>query len=1099
MLCFQPFFDLNFNQLATSMPFNKTQALLNRVSIALCLWVMGAASCVTAIAHELSLPMEVSAISVSGVVRDAETGEPLPGATILVKGTNTGTLANENGTFSLEVPDNTAILVVSYLGYETQEVAIGNRTDLVIELINDPLQLGDVVVIGYGQQKKKDLTTAVATIQAVDIKDQPVNSFDQALIGKMAGVQVLQTSGSPGAGISIRVRGVGSITAGNEPLYVIDGVPISNDNNRATGDIDTGTGLYSEQPVNVLSTLNPSDIESIQVLKDASAAAIYGSRGSNGVVIITTKKGSVGKPTISYNGYYGLQETTTRYDMLNAYEWAEMNFEGRNNTYKDRFPDGRDSDTNAEREANLPGVPAAYIPPEIQPYLDGVQGLTDTDWQDEIFRTAEVQSHTVSIAGGTENFRYYASGEYMDQDGLVISSGFKRYSGRFNMDLTSGKLKVGVNLNPALTQHDLVNSEGPWWDHGVVGVALHISPIWPVYNDDGSYNFGGNAWGYAMTDAVNPVALANEIEDNLDHLRLLGNAYAEYSILDNLSYRLTFGVDINTFQRDYYWPSFVERRGLSGPRVPIGIARSRQSTNWLVENLVNYTESIGKNNFSAVAGFTAQKESFKNNELFATNFPNDLVQTLNAGQVTGGGSFQEEWSLLSVLGRVMYNYDNKYYLSGAIRADGSSRFGANNKWGYFPSASAGWRISGEKFLENSRVISNLKLRASYGQTGNFQIPNYGSIGLLGFTDYVSGGSQLASGLAPSTPSNPDLSWEKTTMVDIGLDLGFFNDAIYLELDYYNADTEDLLLNVPVPMSSGFTSELRNIGEVNNKGFEANLTVQNRAGELGWSVTGNFSTNKNEVISLADNVPQIIVGGGTGSAQWITTPGQPIGSYYNPVYDGVFLNQAEVDAYPSVGNARPGDLRFLDLDGDGVINFAKDRQIQGNYQPDFIYGASFNLDYKGLDFNLALQGAEGHKILHLFRRYIYNQEGNMNLMRGALNRWQSEANPGDGQTNRANRLQTGSNGQTSNWHLEDGSYMRIRNITLGYTFPKALMDQVRVSNLRVYFTVQNPFTFTDYLGYNPEVNARPDNALSAGEDYASYPLARTYSLGINLSF
>ncbi len=1035
----------------------------------------------------------------SGTVLDGDTGDPMPGATVLVKGTNIGTLANENGQFNLTAPDEAEILVISYLGYQTQEVAIGDQTTFTIELVADPLQLGDIVVIGYGQQKKQDLTTAVATVQAIDIRDQPVNSFDQALVGKMAGVQVLQTSGSPGAGISLRVRGVGSITAGNDPLYVIDGVPVSNDNNRATGDINTGTGLYREQPINVLSTINPSDIESIQVLKDASAAAIYGSRGSNGVVLITTKKGSAGRATFNYNGYYGFQETTTRYDMLNAYEWAEMNFEGKTNTYLDRFPAGSPADNNATRDANVPNQPAVLIPPEVQPYLDGVQGLTDTDWQDEIFRTAAIQSHTLSVSGGTENFRYYASGEYMDQEGIVISSGFKRYSARFNMDLTAGKLKVGLNINPTLTQHDLVNSEGPWWDHGVVGVALHISPIHPVFNPDGSYNFGGNAWGFAMTDAVNPVALANEIQDDMDHLRLLGNVYAEYSILDNLSYRLNFGTDLNSFQRDYYWPSFVEQRGRSGPRVPIGFARSRFTTNWLVENLLNFNESYGNHNIAAIAGFTSQKEIFKNNNLEATDFPNDLVQTLNAGQVTGGGSFQEEWSLLSVLGRVQYNYNNKYYVSAAIRADGSSRFGANNKWGYFPSASAGWRISGEDFLSESDIISNLKLRASYGQTGNFQIPNYGSIGLLGFTNYVFGGNQLASGLAPSTPSNDDLSWEKTTMIDIGIDLGLFNDAVYLELDYYNADTEDLLLNVPVPMSSGFTSELRNIGEVNNEGFEATLTVQNRTGEFGWSVSGNFSTNQNEVISLADNVPQIIVGGGTGSAQWITTPGEPIGSYYNPVYDGVFMNEEQINNTPSVGNARPGDLIFQDLNGDGEIVFASDREIQGNYQPEFIYGGTVNLDWKGIDFNVAIQGAYGHEILHLFRRYIFNQEGNMNLMRGALNRWQSEQNPGDGQTNRANRLQTGSNGQTSNWHLEDGTFMRIRNITVGYTFPATLIERIRLNNLRINFTVQNPYTFTDYLGYNPEVSSRPDAALNPGEDYASYPLARIYSLGLNLSF
>lgn len=1056
-------------------------------------------SCLIFAAFYLATDVVKGQTTVTGKVTDAANSTPLIGVSILVNGTSSGTITDFEGNYELALPENAESLQFSYIGYKATEVAINNQSVINVSLSADAANLDEIVVIGYGQLSKKDLTTAVATVNEEDLKDQPVNSFDQALVGKMAGVQVLQTSGSPGAGVSIRVRGVGSITAGNDPLYVIDGVPISNDNGRATGEINTGSGNYPEQPINVLSTLNPADIESIQVLKDASAAAIYGSRGSNGVVLITTKKGSSGRPTVSYNAYYGIQETTTRYDMLNAYEWAQLNFEGRNNTYKDRFPAGKDTDTNAERSANVPGQPAALIPPEVVPYLNGTQGLTDTDWQDAIFREAPIQSHTLSISGGTSNLRYYASTEYMDQQGLVISTGFKRYSGRFNMDVTAGKLKVGLNINPSFTKHDLANSEGPWFDHGIIGLALHISPIWPVYNEDGSYNFGANAWGFAMTDAVNPVALANEIQDNLDHMRLLGNVYAEYNILENLTYRLSLGTDMNRFNRDYFWPSFVEVRGRRGPRVPIGISRTRETNNWLAENLLTYNLVTGQHNFSAIAGFSSQREDFSSNELFATNFPNDLVQTLNAGQITQGGSSKEAWSLLSALGRVQYNYANKYYISAAIRADGSSRFGENNKWGYFPSASLGWRVTGEDFLSNSDLFSNLKLRLSYGQTGNFQIPNYGSIGLLGFTDYVLGGSTLASGLAPSTPSNPDLSWEKTTMIDFGIDLGLFNDAIYVELDYYDADTEDLLLNVPVPMSSGFTSELRNIGEVNNRGFEASLTLQNRIGGLGWSIRGNFATNKNEVISLADNVPQIIVGGGVGSAEWITTPGQPIGSYYNPVYDGVFNNQAEIDAYPHVPNARPGDLRFLDLNGDGVINFASDRQIQGNYLPDYTYGASINLDYKGFDFSASLQGAQGQKILHLFRRYIYNQEGNMNLMRGALNRWISEAQPGDGQTNRANRLQTGSNGQTSNWHLEDGSYTRVRNIALGYTFPRTMLEKAKISKLRAYFSVQNPFTFTNYLGYNPEVNARPESALNPGEDYASYPLARTYTFGINLSF
>lgn len=1033
--------------------------------------------------------------TITGTVTDA-TG-PLTGVNVLVKGTDAGTITDVDGKYSVNVPADATILIFSYVGYQAQEITIAGRTIIDLEMNEDAAQLSEVVVIGYGVQQKKDLTTAVATLSANDIKDQPVNSFDQALVGKIAGVQVLQSSGSPGAGVSVSIRGVGSITAGNEPLYVIDGVPISNDNGRATG--QRPGSQYSDNPINVLSTLNPTDIESIQVLKDASAAAIYGSRGSNGVVLITTKKGKSGKPTIAYNAYYGIQETTKRIDMLNAYEWSQINFEGRNNAYKDRFPAGKDTDDNATRAKNVPNQPAALIPPQVSPYLTATDGLTNTDWQDAIFREAPIQNHAISISGGTDNFRYYASGEYMDQQGLVISSGFKRYSGRFNMDLTSGRLKVGLNLNPSLTKHDLVNSEGPWFDEGVIGLALSISPIWSVYNPDGTYNYGANAWGFAMTDFLNPVAVAELTEDNLDHLRLLGNAYAEYSILKNLTYRLSFGTDINSFRREFYRPTTLETVGRKGASVAIGSSRNRFTTNWLVENTLNYNTTFGKHTISAVAGFSAQREQFNNTEVQANNYPNDLVQTLNGGQITGGSSFEEAWSLLSGLGRVQYNYADKYYVSAAIRADGSSRFGANNKWGYFPSASAGWRISGEPFLAGSKLLSNLKLRASYGVTGNFQIPNYGAIGQLAFDDYVLGGTTINSGLAPSTPSNPDLSWERTNSVDVGLDLGLFSDAIYLELDYYIANTTDLLLNVPVPQTSGFNTELRNIGEVENRGFEASLTLQDRIGDFGWSINANFARNVNEVISLAEGVPQILTAGGTGVTLWRTAPGSPIASYYNPIYDGVFNNQAEIDAYPHVANAKPGDFRFIDVNGDGKIDFASDRVDQGNYFPDYTYGASLNLDYKGFDFTVAMQGAQGQKILNLMRRYIYNIEGNMNLMRGALDRWISESQPGNGQTNRANRLATGSNGQTSNWHLEDGSFTRIRNITLGYTLPRNLLQRVKISNLRVYATVQNPFTFTDYLGYNPEVNSRPDSALSPGEDYGTYPLARTYTIGLNVAF
>ena len=1054
-------------------------------------------------------PIKKVSKEIHGVIKDGS-GNPLMGATVQIKHVFLGTLTDSEGNFSIQVPQEYKTLVISYIGYQSKEIYIGNQAYFEVQLQDDVETLNELLVIGYGTQYKSDLTTSIASIDAKELKDQAVNSFDQTLMGKLAGVQVIQSSGSPGAGVSIRIRGIGSITAGNDPLYVIDGMPVSNDNNRATGEIDVGRGHYPEQPVNVLSSLNPTDIQSIQVLKDASAAAIYGSRGSNGVILINTKRGRIGKPKINYNAYYGIQETTTRYDMTNAYEWAELAFEGRNNSYKDRFPTGNDNDSNEQRLANLPGVPGAYMPEIIKPYLFDNQGLTDTDWQDEIFRRASIQSHTLSISGGTDKIMYYASAEYMNQQGLVISTGFERYSARVNLEVNHKKLKFGININPAYTKNDMANTEGPWWDHGVIGTALHISPIWPVYNPDGSYNFDANSYtetlpdgrsvSFALTDAVNPVALANEIQDFLSQFRILGNVYVQYEFLKNISYKLSIGYDLNRFERNYFWPSYIEERGRKGPRSPLAMARNRNSNNWLVENILSYQFTKEKHDIQAIAGFTAQQEEFSSMEITASGYSNNQITTLNAGQITGGSSSKEKWSLQSFLARIQYSFKDKFYFSAAIRADGSSRFARNNKWGYFPSLSVGYNISEEMFMQAIPILSYLKLRVSYGLTGNFQIGNYSSVGLLGYSDYIFGGSTVAPGIAPATPSNDDLSWERTAMIDFGLDIGLFEDKIFIEFDYYHADTKDLLLNVPTSPTSGFTSALKNIGQVNNKGIEIALLIQDQIGDFSWAIRCNFSKNKNKVISLSGNqTDEIIAGGGTESAQWITKPGEAIGSYYNPVYDGVFMNQTEIETYPSVGNARPGDLKFLDLDGDGVINFANDRAIQGNYMPDFTYGAVISMMFKGVDFSLSLQGVQGNEILHLFRRYVYNQEGNMNLMRGALNRWISEDQPGNGQTNRTNRLQTGSNGQTSNWHLEDGSYMRIRNITLGYSFSKEVLQRIYLSELRLYLAVQNPFTFTKYLGYNPEVSSRPDNALNPGEDYASYPLARTYTLGVNLSF
>ncbi|CCH51332.1 TonB-dependent receptor plug [Fibrisoma limi BUZ 3] len=1033
--------------------------------------------------------------SVSGRVTDAATGDALAGTTVQVKGTSVGATTDANGRYQLTLPSGARTLVFSFIGYQPNEVEIGNRTVVDVKLTNADNALGEVVVVGYGVQNRRDITTSIGSVKARDIANQPVTSFDQALVAKIAGVQVAQTSGAPGAALSVRVRGTGSISAGNDPLYVIDGIPLSRDTKFATGSTNT---QFPDNPINVLSTINTDDIESIEVLKDASAAAIYGSRGSNGVVLLTTKHGKEGRTTVSYDTYVGFQQVTKKLDLLNAYEYAQLNYEGKNNAYLDRNPNGRPTDSNEIRQRGV-GAPSTLIPPQVTPYLSGQPGLTNTDWQDEIFQTAPIQNHTLSIAGGNANVRYYVSGNYFDQRGVVINSGYKRYSTRANVDIKSGKLSVGFNLNPTFAHHDLIKAEGPYLADGVIGLAVQIAPIWPVYNPDGTYNFDANGWGYGATSILNPVAVAREVSDKLDHLRLLGNAYAQYDIAKGLSYRLSVGSDINNFQRNYYRPSIVEIRDRKGPSVPTGFARTQNFINWLVENTLNYNRTIGLHNLSALVGFTAQKDRRTSAELTATNFPNDLVQTLNAGQVTAGGTDIQEWSLLSYLGRVQYDYNGRYLVSAAIRADGSSRFGAANRWGYFPSVSAGWNVSQESFLRSQTWLSDLKLRASYGLTGNFQIPNYGSLSLLEYRNYILGADVITSGLAPVNSANDNLKWEKTAMLDIGFDASFFRNRLSLTVDYYDANTSDLLLNVPVPRASGFSTELQNIGKVNNRGFEFTLGTRQTFGQFQWTASANLATNRNRVVALGPSGDPIIVSGGVAGAQFITQIGSPIGQYYTMLVDGVFRNQAEVDAYPRTATTKPGDFRFVDVNGDKRIDFSSDRTVTGSYFPKYTFGFVNNFAYRGFDLGVTVQGVQGNKIMNLIRRYIYNEEGNGNQFRGALNRWQSPENPGDGQHNRANRLQTGSNGEISTWHIEDGSFVRVRTISLGYALPTSLLQKLRMTRARIYATAQNPFTFTNYIGYNPEVSSRPDNALSAGEDYGTYPLPRTMSLGLNVSF
>lgn len=1040
---------------------------------------------------------EASPITVAGQITD-EQGHPLPGATVLEKGTLNGTVSDENGDFTLTVDDE-GTLVVSFIGFQEVEILVGGRSSISIILNESASALNEVVVTGYGRQVKRDITGAVATLSAAQIKDIPATSFENAIQGQLAGVQVSETSGEPGAGPTIRVRGIGSISAGNEPLYVVDGFPISkNVDLGVQGDnFRRGSGRFRPPTQNPLATLNPNDIASIQVLKDASAASIYGSRGSNGVILITTKQGKrTGKPVISYDAYVGSQSVANRLDLMNAEELIEYNREATNNAYLQANPGASASDPNSVRSN------ASWrLADDIQ-NPDG----TDTDWQDLLFGTALMQSHNLSAAGGTENMNYYVAGNFFNQDGIIEGSGFDRYSLRMNLQAQlSPKLEIGLNLSPSYTTSDKLPAGSPYFARppGIVYSGIVHSPTVQPYNADGtpnqldnqSYLVTSDGETSSMSSASNPLAIIEGVEDQLNQFRTFTNLYAEYKLMEGLTFKTFFGADINNYKRNFFRKnSLLYRTATSGE--PYGQSSSSESVNWLTEQTLTYTTKLAEDHtLTAMAGYSTQKERIDVNTIIADNFPDDLVNTVSGGQVVQGTAIQEEWSLVSMLARINYDYKDKFLLTASIRSDRSSRFGPGNKTGVFPAVSAGWRISEE--LSNISWLSDLKVRASWGETGNFLIPNYASIGLLGQSNYTFGGA-LVNGISPFTISNQNLSWEKTSSYDVGLDFGFWEDRVYGSIEYFSSTTSDLLLAVQVPSALGFTNALTNIGEVVNKGIELTVTSRNTRGKFRWTTDLNFSTIDNEVTKLGPSGDPILSSGGAGNRH-ITRIGDPVGSYYGYMTDGIYQTQAEIDAGPQdqISTPRPGDFRWVDVNNDGVIN-ASDRTVIGNYLPDYTYGMTNNFSYANFNLSVLIQGVQGSEVLNLTRRHMGNGEANYNSYAAWTERWQSPEQPGNGEIPRANRQTGNSNNRPSSYQVEDASYFRLRNVTLSYDFPTAQLGKT-FSNLRIYASGTNLLTITDYIGYNPEVNNQEDSVNVQGEDYGAYPLSRVFTFGLNASF
>ena len=1056
---------------------------------------------------ETVVELEELQTTVTGRVTDSETNEVLVGVTVVVGGTNVGTTTDTEGNFSLNVPDDGETLVFSYVGYVSQEVSIDGQTEINVALVPDVAMLDDVVVVGYGTQQRREVTGSVSSIRGEQVRGTASPSFENAMQGQVAGVEVAESSGEPGAAPQINIRGVGSISAGNNPLYVIDGVPISL-NFGQQDQIASQRASFQPPRVNPMASLNPNDIESVEVLKDASAAAIYGSRGSNGVILITTRQGSYDTaPQINVRSSVGVQSVFNLPELMNSEELIEYTKDARNNTYiRQQDPTNPDSqfynpqfdpDTNAGREES--GATGNHLIPEAYVNWDG----TDTDWLDLVLDNGTTQNYDMSISGGSENVRYAVGGGFSDQSGIIEGSGFSRYSlnAKLNADL-SDRIQIGLGINAAFNEHVRQQAGAPYFGTppGIIYSAMTQSPVVDPFNEDGTYrqtDGSHNDLGGAMTTTNHPLAIRDFIDEQIDNNRIFGNVNANYLISDNLNFRTMVGYDVDNYQRSFFQGTQLSVRG--GAPQPFGQSSSAQSVNWLWENTLDYQTDISENqSINILAGFTAQRQNDERNRVVAENFPDDQVKTVNGGQVTGGSQTIEEWSLVSYLARANYTLLDRYLVTATVRTDRSSRFGSENQTGVFPSVSVGWLMTNEPFMSDIDLFSELKPRISYGVTGNFEIPNYGSIGLLTGQNYVIGG-RLVPGVVPLTLGNEELTWETTKQLNAGLDFAMLEDRIYGSIDYYISNTEDLLLDVNVPAVTGFTTALTNIGEVENRGFEFQITSRNVVGtSFNWSTDFNFSMNRNEVKRLGPEGDPILVPGAAG-VRHITRVGDPIGSYYGYDVVGIFQNQSEIDNAPvdMEGNPTPGDFQFRDVNGDGVID-ADDRTVIGNYQPDFTWGITNRLNWRNLDFSFFFQGVEGREVLNLTARHLKNGEANFNSYAVLNDRWRSEADPGSGEHPKAERASGGNNNRPSSYQVEDGSYIKLRNVTFGYSLPDRLIQNF-AQNVRVFGVANNVAIWTDYIGFNPEVNLQPGNALNPGEDYGAFPLSRSFQIGIDISF
>lgn len=1047
-----------------------------------------------------TLLMSVSAMAqgyrITGVVTSASDGQPMAGVSITENGTNNGVVSGIDGSYAISVHAGEATLVYSFLGYKDEERAVNKtmtRVDVALSESADVLE--DIVVVGYGVQKRSDLTGSVASVSAEDLKTSAITNADQMLQGRVAGVQVTLNSGAPGGAASIRVRGASSITSSNEPLYVIDGIPFSGDG-ASIGGFDWAGGTNGQNKVNPLSTIAPSDIISMDVLKDASATAIYGSAGANGVVIITTRRGEKGAMKLGYDGYVALQQQAKYLDMMNLQEYAVYQKE------------------NAEL------YPAIQVDETL---LDPTILGTGTNWQDEIFRTALTHSHSVNFSGGSDKFQFAGSGGYMSQDGTVVGSNFERYNARFNGDGQINKwLRAGGSLAFTHTDEKISRQDG---NDGVIMGALSMMPNVPVYDFEGNYATPNSIYA---SSGYNPLWQAESQSNTLRRNRTMGNFYLQIDATEELNIRTEYGFDLSDNKNDSFMPRYDF--GTVASKLNQIMSRKDESTFWIWKAYANYNKTFAeKHNLSVMAGWEAQKSAWEGTQLIKQGLSSDSIHVIGPdGEFGSNNGWKDEATKVSAFARLNYSYDDKYLLTATARADASSKFGPQNKWGFFPSAAFAWRVSNEEFLKDVEQIDNLKFRLGYGLVGNDNIGTY----KYGSTMTTMLSPFAGSSYRPSNISNANLKWEASEQYNLGLDLGLFHSRVNLTVDVYQKDTRDLLLQVSVPsyLGNAIAAPFANIGKVRNRGVDFSLNlVPVESKDFVWTSNFVLSLNRNEVLALNDDAQVIYNGvdvyfGAAFKTASLIKVGQPIGVFYGYTTDGYFQNEEDVlnhavqvadgnaatprNLYNKQQGVYVGDVKFKDLNGDGVID-SNDQSVIGDPNPDFTYGWTNTFTLKNWELTIGLNGVKGGDLLNIARFRVEslnsqwdNQSARMvNRAKIATDELGNDflANPDDCIAPRFAPNDINGNRRMSDRWLEDGSYLRIQNVTLAYNVPGKLLRNFGMQSLKVYATAQNLYTWTAYTGYDPEVGAFNQSAGMQNYDMGRYPTPRMFIFGVNVGF